>query len=81
MFLQERNSGCLVEVLDTQGLFDPLHRQIEGRKHAGEELQDPEAFDKSNLLFPSGEALPLCWLNPAYRFQTGSSPVQPLASC
>lgn len=67
MFLQERSTRCLVEVLDTQGLFDPLQGQIEGRKHAGEELQDPDLFDKSNLVFPSGEALPICWLNPAYR--------------
>jgi hypothetical protein len=67
MFLQERSTRCLIEVLDTQVLFDPMRSQIDGRKHAGEELQDPEQFEKSSLLFPSGEALPLCWIDSAYR--------------
>lgn len=31
------------------------------------ELQEPEAFLKRDLLFPSGEFLPRCWLNPSYR--------------
>jgi hypothetical protein len=37
------------------------------RLHAGEELQDSEAFAKAELLFPSGEALPRCWVDAGYR--------------
>jgi len=43
-------------------LINPFEVSLEGRLHAGEELQDPEVFAKGELLFPSGETLPLCWL-------------------
>jgi hypothetical protein len=33
----------------------------------GQEEQDPETFMKQNLVFPSGENLPLCWLDANYR--------------
>ncbi len=36
-------------------------------KEHGEERQDPEKFDKAGLVFPSGEALPQCWLDAHYR--------------
>jgi len=39
---------------------------VEGRLHAGEEIQDPASIAKNELVFPSGEALPLCWLEPDY---------------
>jgi hypothetical protein len=48
-------------------LFDPSRTVVPGRFHAGEELQDPMNFPKQELSFPSGEALPRCWLDPAYR--------------
>jgi hypothetical protein len=48
-------------------LFDPCAASIRGRIHAGEELQDPADFTKSDLVFPSGEGLPRCWLDPDYR--------------
>lgn len=67
MFLKARNSQNLVEVLDTEALFDPCRADLTGRLHAGEELQEPETFAKSNLLFPSDEPLPRCWLDPNYR--------------
>jgi len=67
MFLKERNSQDLVEVLDTDALFDPCKAALTGRLHAGEELQEPETFAKANLLFPSDEPLPRCWLDPNYR--------------
>ncbi len=67
MFLKERNSQDLVEVLDTDALFDPCQAELTGRLHAGEELQEPETFAKANLLFPSDEPLPRCWLDPNYR--------------
>ena len=67
MFLKYLRSGDLVEVMDTRVLFDPCETQIQGRFHSGEEMQDVEAFSKADLIFPSGEALPKCWINPNYR--------------
>ena len=67
MYLKDRNNGDLVEVLDTEALFDPNQNAISGRYHAGEEMQDKAEFAKADLLFPSGEALPNCWVDPAYR--------------
>jgi hypothetical protein len=66
MFLKTRQDGSLLEVLNLQQLFDPFASRLEGRLHAGEELQEPEAILKADLLFPSGEPLPRCWLDPAY---------------
>ena len=67
MYLKESGSGHLVEILALPQLFDPYHSTVEGRSHYGEELQDPEPFSKQALLFPSGESLPKCWLDPHYR--------------
>jgi len=61
MFLKNSNNGDMVEILDISGLTNPLHDRVAGRYHAGEELQDPENFDKSILIFLSGESLPACW--------------------
>lgn len=67
MFLKHRTSGKLVEVLSQGDLFNPIHRSLVGRYHAGEELQDPESFDKSELVFVSDESLPRCWTDVHYR--------------
>ncbi|MBB5321597.1 acetyltransferase [Marinobacter oulmenensis] len=67
MFVADRSNGHLIEVLDTATLFDPHAHHIEGRLHYGEEVQDTELFDKSGLVFPSGESLPACWTDPDYR--------------
>lgn len=67
MFLKHKPSGDLVEVLNIHNLFDPCLSNIEGRFHAGEEMQDPQSFPKMELVFPSGETLPLCWIDPEYR--------------
>ena len=67
MFLKDKKSGDLVEVLDVIALADPCKTSIQGRLHVGEELQDPGEFEKSDLNFPSDETLPRCWLDPHYR--------------
>lgn len=67
MFLKTRQDGSLLEVLNLRQLFDPFAASVEGQLHAGEEVQDREAFAKADLTFPSGEGLPRCWLDPAYR--------------
>ena len=67
MFLKTRQDDSLLEVLNLQQLFDPFAASVQGRLHAGEEMQDAEAFLKADLLFPSGEPLPRCWLDSAYK--------------
>lgn len=67
MFLKEKSSPHLVEVLSLTDLFDPHHAELAGRYHYGEEAQDPEKFRKADLVFPSGEELPRCWTDPHYR--------------
>lgn len=67
MFLMQKNTQKLVEVLSLTDLFNPNHDNVVGRFHAGEEMQDPEKFPKGELQFPSGEELPRCWLDSHYR--------------
>ncbi len=67
MYLRDKHSGDLVEVLDATALVDPCLAEFKGCLHAGEELQDAASFLKSELEFPSGEALPRCWVDPGYR--------------
>ena len=67
MYLRHTPSGDLVEILDLTSLFDPCRTEVAGRFHAGEELQEPASFQKQDLVFPSGEPLPVCWRDPDYR--------------
>jgi hypothetical protein len=67
MFLKDVSSGDLVEVLDTTQVCDPNQDSVSVSYHAGEEKGDPLKVQKSSLTFPSGEALPVCWLDPHYR--------------
>lgn len=67
MFLQHKRSGDLIEILNLENLYDPCQGEITGRFHCGEEMQEPENFAKSEIIFPSGEALPQCWIDPNYR--------------
>ena len=67
MYLKHAETGKLVEVLSLADLFNPIHPELVGRYHAGEELQEPETFVKMDLMFPSGEKLPMCWMDAHYR--------------
>ena len=67
MFLQHKQDGVLVKVLDTTALIDPLKDTIPGRIQAGQEEQEPEQISKHELVFPSGEDLPRCWIDVDYR--------------
>jgi len=69
MFLKDKSSGDLAEVVDVSILIDPHAQQLMVRYQAGEEVGDPVKVEKSNLVFPSGEALPKCWSDPHYRVQ------------
>ncbi len=67
MFLEQKSTGNLIEVVKNEDLSDPSCTEVEGRSHAGEEMQDVENFPKEDLKFPSGESLPICWVDPNYR--------------
>ena len=67
MFLKDNKSGDLVEVMDVAALIDPCAETVNGRFHAGEEMPEAQGFAKAGLSFPSGEALPQCWVNPDYK--------------
>jgi hypothetical protein len=67
MFLKNKSNDDLVEVLTLKELFDPFCDNLIGRYQHGEEVQDPEKFNKSDLSFMSGEALPRCWTDAHYR--------------
>jgi hypothetical protein len=72
MFLKHRQDDSLVELLQPAQLWDPFTASVQGRFHAGEELQDPQTFAKADLLFLSNEPLPRCWLNPHYLQSMGA---------
>jgi hypothetical protein len=67
MFLQHKLTQDLIEILSVDDLFDPCLAEVTGQNHCGEELQEPDVFLKRELMFPSGEALPRCWLDSSYR--------------
>ncbi len=67
MFLKHKKTCDMVEIIDVDALFDPCKSSLRGRFHAGEEMPEPELFDKSDLVFPSDEKLPRCWIDPQYR--------------
>ena len=66
MFLLDRESGDLIRIDDVDELFNPLVPTVSGRDQVGEEEQDSERYAKDQLIFPSGEELPRCWLDANY---------------
>jgi hypothetical protein len=67
MYLKHRDTERLVEVLSVNDLYNPLHTELVGRYHYGEEVQEAERFAKTDLIFLSGEDLPRCWTDVHYR--------------
>jgi hypothetical protein len=67
MLLQNTENGTLVEVLDIQEVIGPSHAEIMIQVQSGQEEQDPELISKQNLVFPSGESLPRCWIDADYQ--------------
>jgi len=49
MFLKDKASGDLVEVLNTNTLVDPCRAEVQGRFHAGEEMQEPREFAAGSI--------------------------------
>ncbi len=67
MFLHNKETNSLVEIEDVQTLINPNQHEVVARSQSGEEEQEPESFHKGNLIFPSGEDLPRCWVDADYR--------------
>ena len=66
MFLKHVPTGDLVEVINLPDVINPTSPTIRARAHLGEIIHRPENFLKTELAFPSGEALPLCWVDSRY---------------
>ena len=62
MFLKHVPTNDLVEVIDLTDVINPHSPTILARSHASEVIQHPENFLKTELAFPSGESLPVCWI-------------------
>lgn len=69
MFVKLNRDKTLIKVLDTKALFDPFEANVQGQQQSGQAEQPPSSFEKSHLIFPSGESLPQCWLDPNYQNQ------------
>ncbi|HSH27741.1 MAG TPA: acetyltransferase [Wenzhouxiangella sp.] len=67
MFLKRKDNDDMIEIIDVDTLADPSLPSVMGRSHAGEEMQDEESFEKEDLVFPSGEPLPRCWIDLHWR--------------
>ncbi len=67
MFLKEKQSGDLVRIKNLEVLIDPMQMEVAGRDQSGEEEQDWTMYSKDKLIFPSGEELPRCWIDPNYQ--------------
>lgn len=79
MILHKKDDNTLVKVLDFQEVISPAHQQVKVRVQNGEEEQEPESVSKQDLIFPSGESLPKCWVDANYRMQwTVNSGYHPL---
>lgn len=66
MFLKSKQTGTLIQINDTESLINPNQQQIKGKDQAGQEEQDTTTYSKQELVFPSGESLPRCWLDANY---------------
>ncbi|BAY46557.1 hypothetical protein SAMD00079811_41690 [Scytonema sp. HK-05] len=67
MLLQLKDSGELVKVIDVQELLNPNQDVVHAQQQEGQEEQQADSYKKENLVFPSGESLPRCWLDADYR--------------
>ena len=67
MLLREMTSGHMVEVANLLDLVNLNLDVVDGRYQEGEDVQDSKRFNKSELVFLSGEHLPRCWTDPHYR--------------
>lgn len=69
LFPKHKPSGDLLRVDDVATLVDPQASHVRAQDQAGQEQQDPIEFPKAELEFPSGEALPRCWIDARYQLR------------
>jgi hypothetical protein len=69
MLLHYKQTDALVEIHDIEALINPVQTEVPGQIQSGQEEQELEQFDKENLIFPSGEPLPQCWLDANYKLK------------
>ncbi|MDJ0737063.1 MAG: acetyltransferase [Nostocaceae cyanobacterium] len=74
MFLMHKPTGDIIEILTLDKLFNPCIKEVTGVDHLGQEMQDPASYQKMELAFPSGEALPRCWFDSHYRETMTATP-------
>ncbi|MGF1535821.1 MAG: acetyltransferase [Elainellaceae cyanobacterium] len=74
MFLKRKGEDDLVKISDVEALFNPATAQVTGQIQAGQNEQPSASFQKSDLMFPSGEALPQCWIDANYRMDMPAEP-------
>ncbi|MDZ8024333.1 MAG: acetyltransferase [Nostoc sp. ChiQUE01a] len=67
MLLQLKGTSDLVKIVEIEELLDPNSDVVHGQDQEGQEEQEPDTFKKEDLVFPSGEVLPRCWLDANYR--------------
>ncbi len=67
MLLKNKKTDGLIEITELEQLISPQEQQVMGQEQAGQEEQEPESFMKKDLVFPSGETLPRCWLDSNYK--------------
>lgn len=67
MFLQIKDTNDLIKIVDFDELLDPNSDTVHGQDQEGQEEQETDIFKKDELVFPSGESLPLCWIDANYR--------------
>lgn len=70
MFLKNKESGDLFKIQDVEELFNPESDQVHGTIQGGQNEQSSESIEKKDLIFPSGEDLPQCWLDSEYRMKS-----------
>ena len=66
MYLKHIPSEDLVEIIDLTDVINPASLTVRARSYIDESIQRPNDFLKTELAFPSGEPLPLCWVDVHY---------------
>ena len=67
MLLKIKKDDVLVEIAEVNELINPSREEVMVQIQAGEEEQPHESLKKADLVFPSGEDLPQCWLDSNYK--------------
>lgn len=67
MLLKSKKDDDLIQISEVTELIDPFKDKVTGQIQAGQNEQPPESFEKKDLVFPSGESLPQCWLDSNYK--------------